>query len=120
MTCPRASCSAIPCMLLLFPRPPCHVSGSPSSQAKERKFGPNHEEVAEACSNPAILYNQNGDYKRALPLYERALRIWEKTKGPECADVAHTLTGAWTPAHHAPERAWRRARVDWISCQLYV
>lgn len=49
--------------------------------------------MAEACSNLAILYNQNGDYARAKPLYERALRIWEKVKGPDCADVAHTLTG---------------------------
>lgn len=59
---------------------------------RERELGPDHVEVAEMCSNLAILYNQNGDYADAQPLYERALRIWEKTKGPDCPDVAHTLT----------------------------
>lgn len=51
-----------------------------------------HMQVAEGLSNLAIMYNQQGDYARAQPLYERALAIWEKTRGPDHADVAHTLT----------------------------
>jgi centrosomal protein CEP104 len=31
-------------------------------------------------------------YNKAQPLYERALRIYEKTHGPDHPDVAHTLT----------------------------
>ena len=49
-------------------------------------------QVAEGLSNLAIMHNQQGDYARAQPLYERALVIWEKTRGPDHADVAHTLT----------------------------
>lgn len=35
---------------------------------------------------------QRGDTSRALPLYERALAIWEEACGAEHPDVAHTLT----------------------------
>lgn len=48
--------------------------------------------MAESCSNLAILYNQRGDTAKALPLYERALKIYEKSYGPHHAEVAHTLT----------------------------
>jgi centrosomal protein CEP104 len=48
--------------------------------------------VAESCSNLAILYNQKGDYAAALPLYERALAIYEANYGPDHQEVAHTLT----------------------------
>lgn len=32
------------------------------------------------------------NFAKAQPLYERALRIYEKARGPEHADVAHCLT----------------------------
>ena len=35
---------------------------------------------------------QRGDAAAALPLYERALGIWEAALGPDHPDVAHTLT----------------------------
>lgn len=35
---------------------------------------------------------QRGDVGAALPLYERALAIWEGVCGPDSPDVAHTLT----------------------------
>ena len=35
---------------------------------------------------------QKGDANSALPLYERALAIYEKAYGPDHPDVAHTLT----------------------------
>jgi centrosomal protein CEP104 len=60
--------------------------------AREQQYGPSHPAVAESCSNLAILYNQKGDYAAALPLYERALAIYESTYGPHHQEVAHTLT----------------------------
>lgn len=59
---------------------------------RERSLGSDHVDVAESCSNLAILYNQRGDTSKALPLYERALKIYEKSYGPNHAEVAHTLT----------------------------
>lgn len=59
---------------------------------KEATLGPSHPHVAEAASNLAIIYNQRGDSDRALPLYQRALNIWEMTHGPHHPDVAHALT----------------------------
>ncbi|KAK9862466.1 hypothetical protein WJX84_003280 [Apatococcus fuscideae] len=60
--------------------------------AREKALGADHVDVAESLSNLAILYNQKGEMGKALPLYERALRIWEAQKGPEHPEVAHTLT----------------------------
>ena len=59
---------------------------------REATLGPSHPHVAEAASNLAIIYNQRGDGDRALPLYQRALTIWEMTHGPHHPDVAHALT----------------------------
>ncbi|KAK2076502.1 hypothetical protein QBZ16_001028 [Prototheca wickerhamii] len=60
--------------------------------AREARYGPDHAEVADALSNLAIVYNQRGDVDAALPLYRRALRIWERALGPDHLDVAQTLT----------------------------
>ena len=49
-------------------------------------------QIAEGLSNLAIMYNQQGEYGKAQPLYERALGIWEAAYGPNHPDVAHTLT----------------------------
>lgn len=48
--------------------------------------------MAESLTNIAILYNQRLEFAKAQPLYERALRIYEKARGPDHADVAHCLT----------------------------
>lgn len=40
----------------------------------------------------AIIYNQRGEQEKALPMYVRALKIFEQSKGPNSQDVAHTLT----------------------------
>ncbi|WIA42558.1 hypothetical protein OEZ86_008540 [Tetradesmus obliquus] len=61
-------------------------------KAREQQYGQRHPAVAESCSNLAILYNQQGDYAAAQPLYERALAIYEATYGPNHQEVAHTLT----------------------------
>ena len=60
--------------------------------AREARYGSDHAEVADALSNLAIVYNQRGDVDAALPLYRRALRIWERALGPDHLDVAQTLT----------------------------
>ncbi|KAJ9516820.1 hypothetical protein QJQ45_027229 [Haematococcus lacustris] len=59
---------------------------------RERSLGPDHPDVAEVCSNLAIVYNQKGQTDKALPLYERSLMIYEKHFGPDHPEVAHTLT----------------------------
>ena len=43
-------------------------------------------------ASPTPRPPQRGDTALALPLYERALAIWEAAGGPSCPDVAHTLT----------------------------
>ena len=49
------------------------------------------DDLPTALNNLAGLYQVQGDYARALPLYERALAIDEKTLEPEHPDVATTL-----------------------------
>lgn len=44
-------------------------------RSRERAHGASHPDVAESCSNLAILYNQRGECDKALPLYERALKV---------------------------------------------
>ncbi|KFM26584.1 Nephrocystin-3 [Auxenochlorella protothecoides] len=56
--------------------------------AREARLGPAHPEVADALSNLAI----RGETSLALPLYQRALRIWEGALGPDHPEVAHALT----------------------------
>ena len=40
----------------------------------------------------AILYDEQGKYPQAEPLYQRALRIREQALGPNHADMAYPLT----------------------------
>ena len=42
---------------------------------------PDHPDTASSLNNLALLYNNQGDYERAKPLFERALAILEKTFG---------------------------------------
>ena len=44
--------------------------------------------MARSLNNLASLYQAQGDYARAEPLYRRSLAIWEKALGPEHPDVA--------------------------------
>ncbi len=39
----------------------------------------------------ALIYDAQGRYGEAEPLYKRALAIWEKALGPEHPDVAKSL-----------------------------
>ncbi len=46
---------------------------------------------ATGLNNLANLYQAQGHYAEAEPLYQRALAIWEKTLGPDHPDVATSL-----------------------------
>src|SRR5262245_7316823 len=57
----------------------------------ERKFGPDHREVAAALQSLAILYAIKSEYAKAEPLFQRALLIVEKALGPDHLEVAVSL-----------------------------
>ncbi len=44
-----------------------------------------------SLNNPALLYQAQGHYAKAEPLYQRSLAIWEKAVGPEHPHVAASL-----------------------------
>ena len=48
-----------------------------------KRFGPEHPDTATSLNNLAQLYADMGDYAKAEPLYQRALKINEKALGPE-------------------------------------
>jgi len=54
-------------------------------------FGPHDPRLATSLNNLAGLYNYQGKYAQAEPLYQRSLVIWEKALGPEHPDVAQGL-----------------------------
>jgi S1-C subfamily serine protease len=84
--------------------------------------------VALSLNSLALLYNAQGRYADAEPLWQRALAIWEKVLGPEHPDVATVvehyaallratnrdaeaaqLEARWSA--HQPPRAWLGIRM---------
>ena len=59
---------------------------------RELEVGKNHPDVAVALTDLAALYSEEEKFGEARPLYERALRIQEKTLGAEHQDTTQTLT----------------------------
>ena len=57
----------------------------------EKSLESNHPYLAMSLNNLAGLYQAQGRYAEAEPLYERALTIFEKALGPERPDVATAL-----------------------------
>ncbi len=55
------------------------------------ELGPEHPDVAQSLNNLAALYQAQGRYAEAEPLYKRSLAILEKALGPEHPDVAQSL-----------------------------
>ncbi len=51
----------------------------------EETFGPNHINVALSLDNLAVLYQDQGKYAEAEPLFKRAMEIEEKAI-PQCYD----------------------------------
>lgn len=54
-------------------------------------LGPDHPDTATALHNLAALYDEIGNYAKAEPLYQRALKIREKALGPDHPDTATVL-----------------------------
>ena len=57
----------------------------------EKKLGPDHANVAISLNNLAQLYDKQGRYTDAEPLYKRSLAIFERVLGPDHPDVAQAL-----------------------------
>ena len=57
----------------------------------EEALGPDHPSVATSLNNLAELYDTQGDYAKAEPLYKRSLAITEEALGPDHPDVATSL-----------------------------
>ncbi len=66
--------------------------GGPRALAiSEKALGPEHPDVAQSLNNLAALYQTQGHYAEAEPLYQRSLAIWEKALGTEHPNVATSL-----------------------------
>src|SRR5271167_4555908 len=50
-------------------------------EVAKRAPGPEHPETADALNNLGFLFNKIGDYAKAEPLYQEALRIRQKVLG---------------------------------------
>src|SRR5258708_7743902 len=59
---------------------------------RERMLGPDHPEVAAGLNNLASLYQAQGRYAEAEPLFKRALAIGDKVLGPDHPDAAVRLS----------------------------
>lgn len=62
-----------------------------SIRRKEACLGTEHPNVATDLLNLAILFCQQGNHAQALPLFERALSIYENCYGPRHPRVAEIL-----------------------------
>jgi CHAT domain-containing protein len=60
-------------------------------QGVKAKFGVDHRKYADALTNLAILYHDQGKYAEAIPLLQRALTIREAKLGKDHPAVAQTL-----------------------------
>lgn len=58
---------------------------------REKLFGIEHPDTAQALTNLADLYRSQAKYSDAEPLYKHALRIREKVLGKDHAEVASSL-----------------------------
>ena len=62
-----------------------------AAPAREKALGPEHPDVALSLNNLAGLYDNQGKYAEAEPLYQRSLAIREKALGPGHPSVAESL-----------------------------
>ena len=65
-------------------------------KSKEKTSEPDHLETAVSLTNLALAYQGVGEYDKALPLYNRALKIREKALGPEHLDTIAGLNNLAT------------------------
>src|ERR1039458_7335306 len=73
-----------------MPRP----SPLPLKRSRRAKpaFGPDSAWVAADLNNLAQIYDQQGKYAEAEPLFQRALQVQEKIAGPDDRTVATFLS----------------------------
>ena len=50
---------------------------------RERVLGPDHPDTSHSLNNLAALYQAQGKYEQAEPLYQRALTIYTRAFGPQ-------------------------------------
>ncbi len=65
--------------------------GTAPHQQAEHMAAPTSPHVATSLNNVALLYEDQGKYAEAEPLYKRALAIVEKALGPDHPTVAQAL-----------------------------
>ena len=78
---------------LSSPRSLCRCGAAVQALAGdlEKALGPDHPDVATSLNNLALLYDNQGRYADAEPLYKRSLAISRKALGPDHPDVATSL-----------------------------
>jgi tetratricopeptide (TPR) repeat protein len=65
-------------------------------------LGPEHPDIATSLNNLAQLYHKQGQYEKAMALYQRALAIREKALGPGHPDIATSLNASAATASMTP------------------
>ena len=58
---------------------------------RQRRYGPEHPEVAQSLNNLALVLESQGKYAEAETLHQKALALRQKLLGPEHPDVATSL-----------------------------
>ena len=66
-------------------------AGRKALEVAEKNAGPDHPDVAVSLNLLALLFQAQGRYAEAEPLFKRALAIEEKAFGPEHPDLATCL-----------------------------
>ena len=54
-------------------------------------FGPDEVRLATSLNELGLVYDAQGRYAEAEPLYQRSMAIWEKALGPDHPDVGQSL-----------------------------
>ncbi len=66
---------------------------------RQKLLGTEHPDVANNLNNLALLYNIQGRYEEAEPLYKQALAMFQKLLGTEHPDVATSQFNLGTLYH---------------------
>ncbi len=65
------------------------VKQTKAALSAAKAFGPDDPRLATTLNNLALFYDAQGRYAEAEPLYDRALRIYEKALGPAVSTTRH-------------------------------